>query len=104
MPIYPEKALRARIRGLVVLRVLVSEEGVPLEIRVEQGARKDLTDAAVRAVYRWRFEPARKNGRPVRTFAIVRIPFEAIQFARTPFRESGALPVSSPTPLRRPSP
>jgi protein TonB len=84
MPIYPEEALRKRVRGLVVLRVLVSEKGEPLEIRVESG-KAPLKKAAVEAVRQWRFQPGRWKGVPVRTFAIVRIPFEAIPFARTPF-------------------
>jgi protein TonB len=87
MPIYPDEALRKRIRGLVVLRVLVSENGEPLEIHVEQG-RADLAKAAVEAVRQWRFEPGKWKGVAVRTFATVRIPFEAIPFARTPFPES----------------
>jgi len=95
MPIYPDEALRKRIRGLVVLRVLVSETGEPLEIHVEQG-RADLAKAAVEAVRQWRFEPGRWKGVAVRTFATVRIPFEAIPFARTPFPES-----RTPTPPAR---
>jgi periplasmic protein TonB len=87
MPVYPEEALRKRIRGMVVLRVLVSENGEPLEVHVEHG-RADLAEAAVEAVRQWRFEPGRWKGVPVRTFATVRIPFEAIPFARTPFPES----------------
>jgi TonB family protein len=87
MPVYPDDALRKRIRGLVVLRVLVSENGEPVEIRVEKG-RASLTQAAVDAVRHWRFEPARKGGRPVRTFTTVEITFEAIQFAQTPFPEA----------------
>ena len=84
MPVYPEKALRERVRGVVVLRVLVSETGEPLEVRVERGAREDLNEAAVEAAKQWRFEPAKKDGRAVRSYARVRFPFEGIQFARTP--------------------
>lgn len=105
-PVYPEDALRKRIRGLVVLRVLVSETGEPAEIRVEKG-REGLTQAAVQAVRQWRFEPATKGGRPVRTFTTVEIPFEAIPFARTPFPEAfESSPSRTPTPKysRTPTP
>lgn len=85
MPIYPEKALHDRVRGVVVLRVLVSQNGEPLEIKVEREARKDMTDAAIAAVKQWKFEPARKDGYRVRAYTRVRIPFEGVQFARTPF-------------------
>jgi protein TonB len=100
MPIYPERALKERVRGVVVLRVLVSETGSPLKIDVEHGIRSDVDAAAVSAALQWRFEPARKNGRPVRTFAVVRFSFEGIQFARTPF-PLGSLantPPSTPKP------
>jgi periplasmic protein TonB len=83
-PVYPPEALRARIRGLVILAVLVSESGTPLEIRVIQQARAGLTEAAVAAVRRWKFEPAEKSGVPVTTWTTVRIPFEAIPFPPEP--------------------
>jgi TonB family protein len=89
-PVYPRDALRARLRGLVVLRVLVSETGVPLEIQVVQPARGGLTEAAVEAVRQWRFEPALYGRTAVRTWAPVRIPFEAVPFAQ-----------STPTPVPR---
>jgi protein TonB len=94
MPVYPERALKDRARGLVVLRVLVSETGDPLEIKVEKAARADLTDAAIAAARQWRFEPGRKGGRAVRTLATVRFPFEGVQFARTPFPRSDVTPSS----------
>jgi TonB family protein len=75
--------------------VLVSEKGEPLEIRVEQG-KSPLKEAAVEAVKQWRFEPGRWKGVAVRTFASVRIPFEAIPFARTPFPDDR-------TPTRKPA-
>ncbi len=94
MPVYPERALKERARGLVVLRVLVSESGEPLDIKVEKEARADLTAAAVAAARQWRFEPARKGGRAVRAFTTVRFPFEGVQFARTPFPRGDVTPSS----------
>jgi TonB family protein len=85
MPVYPEEALKQRVRGVVVLSVLVSETGRPIEVTVKTGARKDLTDAAVAAAKQWKFEPARKNGVAVRGNAEIRFQFEGVQFARTPF-------------------
>jgi TonB family protein len=65
---------------VVVLRVLVSETGSPLDIVVLERARGQLTEAAVEAVRGWSFDAAIKNGRPVQSWTIVRIPFEAIPF------------------------
>jgi TonB family protein len=116
-PVYPADALRRRLRGLVVLRVLVSENGVPLEVRAVQGALGGLTEAAERAVGQWTFEPALLGGQPVRTWATIRIPFEAIPFATpTPPESAEGEPPApiedrtptvappTPSPSRVPSP
>ncbi len=75
-PSYPPLALQARIGGIVVLRVLVSERGAPLTIEVVRGAAGGLTEAAVDAVRKWSFEPARKDGLAMRTWMVIPIPFE----------------------------
>lgn len=75
-PPYPPLALKARIGGIVVLRVLVSEKGVPQQVDVIRGARAGLTEAAVEAVKKWTFTPALEAGVPVKTWITVPIPFE----------------------------
>ena len=75
-PSYPPLALQARIGGIVILRVLVSETGVPAEIQVLRPGRAGLTESAVRAVKEWTFQPAVKDGVAVRTWISVPIPFE----------------------------
>lgn len=75
-PGYPPLALQSRIGGIVILRVLVSETGVPAEIQVLRPGRMGLTEAAMRAVKDWTFQPAVKDGVPVQTWISVPIPFE----------------------------
>lgn len=75
-PNYPQLALRARIRGIVLLRVLVSETGAPEQIEILKGVGGGLTEAAVSAVRKWTFEPARRNGQAVKSWTTVPIPFE----------------------------
>ena len=75
-PSYPPLALQARIGGIVVLRVLVSEKGAPAEVEVVREGRAGLTEAAVTAVRRWTFVPATKDGVAVQTWMPVPIPFE----------------------------
>jgi protein TonB len=75
-PLYPPVALQARIGGIVILRVLVSETGQPLEIEVMRGGKGGLTEAAVSAVRKWTFTPARRGETPVRAWTTVPIPFE----------------------------
>ncbi len=75
-PTYPPLALKARIGGLVVLRVLVSEKGLPAQVEVIRKAPAGLDDAAVAAVKNWTFTPPTEGGVPVRTWMTVPIPFE----------------------------
>jgi TonB family protein len=75
-PTYPQLALRARIRGIVLLRVFVSETGAPEQIEVLKGVGGGLTEAAISAIRRWTFEPARRNGQAVKSWTTVPIPFE----------------------------
>jgi len=75
-PIYPPVALQAHVRGLVILRVLVSETGQPIEVEVVRPGNAGLTEAAVAAVKKWTFSPARKGDVAVRAWTTVPIPFE----------------------------
>jgi len=74
-PRYPRDARRRGEEGKVMLLVDVLPNGRVGEISVESSSGHRLLDAAaVKAVRRWRFAPAKKTGRPVR--AQVRIPVE----------------------------
>jgi protein TonB len=75
-PAYPPLALKARIGGIVVLRVLVSERGLPAEIAIVRKAPAGLDKAAIAAVQKWTFTPATKDGVAVRTWMTIPIPFE----------------------------
>jgi protein TonB len=78
-PLYPPHCRRMGIEGRVRVRVLVGERGRPLEVKVEQGSgNTSLDEAALAAVRRWRFEPARRDGEPVRAWAVVPIEFKLI--------------------------
>ena len=61
-PTYPQQALRLRTEGDVVLRLQISEAGTVDHVEVVQGLRFGLTEAAVRAVKRWLFQPATSGG------------------------------------------
>lgn len=62
---YTEQARKARIQGVVILNVRVEETGRHEIVKVIKGLPMGLTEAAIEAVERWRFEPARDEaGRP----------------------------------------
>ncbi|MBZ5512018.1 MAG: energy transducer TonB [Acidobacteriia bacterium] len=64
-PDYPEK-LRARgIEGAVLLWVVVGTDGSPHDITIGRSGGFEFDKAAIKAVNKWRFKPATKDGTPV---------------------------------------
>jgi protein TonB len=76
-PAYPEQAAVQSVRGEVTLLVLVDEAGAVHEVSVvdaqPEGYFEDAARTAFQAV---RFEPARKDGRAVRSRILVKVAFE----------------------------
>jgi len=78
-PIYPPRCLRMGIEGTVRVRVLVGEDGRPQEVTIGKSSGETaLDEAAMEAVRYWRFEAAKRNGVPVRAWAVVPIEFKLI--------------------------
>ena len=76
-PRYPDSARRAGKEGRVLLRVLVDEEGRTKAIEVNTSSGHDMLDqAATEALKKWRFVPARADGRPIETWVKVPIEFQ----------------------------
>ena len=74
-PKYPDAARRDGKEGRVLLRVLVNEEGRIASVEVNRSSGAEALDhAAVEAIKRWRFSPARLADRPVESW--VRIPID----------------------------
>jgi len=64
---YPEDARRARAGGQIVFSVVVGHDGSIVWIRAnrEIAGWPSLTEAAVEALRKWRYEPGRLDGVPV---------------------------------------
>jgi protein TonB len=75
-PAYPPLARRLGEQGKVVLHVLVTAEGEPdrIEVSTSSGSPR-LDGAALGAVKRWKFIPARQGDRPVPAWVLVPISF-----------------------------
>lgn len=73
-PVYPDLALQAQVEGTVVVRALVRRDGRVGETRIERGVPL-LNDAAVAAVSRWTFAPARTNHVAVACWVVVPVRF-----------------------------
>lgn len=74
-PEYDKASRKAKVQGIVVLSVLVTENGEPQDLKVVRGLNPALDENAIRAVSRWRFAPATKNGNPVATKVNVEVTF-----------------------------
>lgn len=76
-PPYPRDALRDRLQGSVLLRVLVGTDGQPLQVSVEKSSGHRVLDQAARdqVLKRWAFKPALQNGTPVQAYGLVPIDF-----------------------------
>lgn len=65
-PEYPANALRQGWQGTVQLRVLVQPDGSPSTITVAKtSGKKVLDDAALAAVQKWKFVPAKRGDTPI---------------------------------------
>lgn len=76
-PAYPRDALIAGAQGTVILRVLVGEDGTPLEVSIERSSGNRSLDNAARSqvLRRWKFQPATDGGHPVKAYGLIPVDF-----------------------------
>jgi TonB family protein len=67
-----------RISGIVLIGLVVSSRGLPVNVRVVRSVDKDIDQSAVDAVRQWRFEPARKGDKPVAVRLTIEIRFHDV--------------------------
>lgn len=68
LPRYTESARRAGVQGTVVVEAIIDEEGRATDVRILRGLPMGLDRAAVEAIERCPFEPARIGSRPVKVY------------------------------------
>lgn len=79
-PAYPSAPRRLGIQGTTMLRVHILADGRIGDVRVEQSAgHPDLDQAAMEAVRRWRFEPARRGADAVAMWVLLPVEFRLTQ-------------------------
>ena len=74
-PEYSEEARKVKHMGVVILRLVVSPDGTPRDIQVIRTLGLGLDEKAIEAVKTWRFEPGKKDGKPVPTIATIEVNF-----------------------------
>ena len=72
-PVYPAGPKANHIQGEVDLEMVISKEGVPLDIRVVSSPDDELTQSALEAVRQWRYRPTLWNGNPIETVTKVTV-------------------------------
>ncbi|HUX67240.1 MAG TPA: TonB family protein [Terriglobales bacterium] len=74
-PEYTDAARKAKFQGTVVVGVIIGADGRVYDPKIVQPLGLGLDQKALEAVKLWRFEPAKKNGRPVRVAANIEVNF-----------------------------
>lgn len=74
-PEYTQEARDSKVQGMVVLYAEVSKTGKVENIKVVKGLDPGLDANAIAAVKQWKFEPGRKDGKPVRVAATIEMNF-----------------------------
>jgi len=75
-PIYPESMLWNRMRGEVLLDVVINTEGSVTKAKVVRSVNPAFDEPALKAVQSWRFTPGRRFGRLVDTHIQVPMTFQ----------------------------
>ena len=73
-PIYPDLARSQGVQGIVVMDALIDASGTVAAVKVISGPLT-LRQAAMDALRRWRYQPARLNGQPTSVHISVNINF-----------------------------
>ena len=73
---YPDSLRKRRVEGPVQMSILVSETGKVLDVKILKSAHPILDEVSVSAVREWIFEPATKDGVPVRIWIPVSITYQ----------------------------
>jgi TonB family protein len=114
-PVYPEDAIAAGVQGIVIVEAVIDPEGVVSEAKAIRPVAL-LTDAALDAVYQWRFLPTQLNGVPVPVIMTVTVNFRLDEDGRPlppppppappapPAPPTGDVPPPPPAPPAPPTP
>jgi TonB family protein len=77
IPVYPEIARRARIKGVVVVRVVWDEQGRIADpyVIISPGRQFGFDDAALTIIKQWKCTPATLDGTPVAVYGNITVNF-----------------------------
>lgn len=105
-PQYPADAIKNWQQGTVVLKVLVGADGKPRSAEAEPGTTlaPSLVKAAADTAMRWHYNPAKRDGKPVESYARVPVRFSLTPMPPPPPAPPASLPPPPPPPPAPPAP
>jgi len=65
-PIYPPELKRNRVTGKVRTRFFIDENGRVVSPRIQKSVNRDFNENVIKALRRWKFSPAERNGEAVK--------------------------------------
>lgn len=74
--IYPEQAKQNKIAGIVVIKVFINEDGNPVKTEIIKGIGYNCEEAAVEAIMKTKFSPAKLNGKNVGSQVLIPVKFK----------------------------
>jgi len=75
-PVYPKMSRRLGEQGRVMLKVLVSENGIAEQVQLDTSSGYEKLDqAAIDAVKKWSFVPAKKSNQAISAYVLVPVKF-----------------------------
>lgn len=72
-PTYPSELRREGVEGLAAVSCVIDETGVVISAKVTKSSNPGFEKAALEAIEKWKFKPAKKDGKTVKVR--VTIPF-----------------------------
>jgi len=76
---YPDIAREAGIEGMVIVRAFIDDKGIVREMKIQKGIpNTGLDEAAMKAIGRTRFKPAKQRDKPVGVWISIPITFKLI--------------------------
>jgi TonB family protein len=78
-PQYPAQAVKDKVTGELVFKVLIDEHGAPQSVDIEKSdppeAARTFAQTSLEAIMQWRFNPGMKDGQPHAGYILVPITF-----------------------------
>jgi TonB family protein len=92
-PEFSAEARQAKIEGIVLVNMIVSPQGVPVNVHVLRGLGHGLDEQAVEAVKQYRLKPAFEEGKPVPVELNVEVNFKIME---SPAKDAAGAPAPAP--------